>query len=107
MTIARPELPAFSFASVVKSRHLNNLAKARYSASQVLAHPRRSATRHASSIRPLGRRELTSAAANLSRARLASSPEISLRQRNSGTTHTASDPPTQPSPPSPPPTLFT
>src|SRR5258708_33394316 len=55
-TIADPL--AFSFASVVKSRHLSKRAKARYSASEVLAQPRLSAIHHASSMRPFGRRRL-------------------------------------------------
>jgi hypothetical protein len=33
ITLTIPDPPAFSFASVVKSRHLSNRAKARYSAS--------------------------------------------------------------------------
>ena len=60
------EPDAFSFASVVRSRHLSSRARARYSASYVLAQPRRSAIRHASSDKPFGLRGLMSAAAKRS-----------------------------------------
>jgi hypothetical protein len=60
------EAALFSFESVVKRRHFRIRARAKYSASYVLAQPRRSAISHASSISPFGRRGLTWAPLNRS-----------------------------------------
>ena len=88
-TILEPTL--FSFESVVNRRHVRIRARAKYSASYVLAQPRRSAISHASSISPLGRRGLTRARLNRSSAMVASSFEITLRHRSSCSTDDASD----------------
>jgi hypothetical protein len=81
----------FSFESVVKRRHFRIRARAKYSASYVLAQPKRSEISHASSISPLGRRGLIRAALSRSRAMVASFSEISLRHRSSCRTDDASD----------------
>jgi len=91
MMLTTPDPAAFSLASVVSSRHLSRRASARYSASYVFAQPSLSAIRQASSVKPLGRRGLMSAAASRPRATAANSRVISRRQSNSWRTEDASD----------------
>ena len=91
MIAIRLPAPLLNLASVVSKRHLSSCARATYSASYVLAQPRRSATRQASAVNVLWRRAWTGAAASLSTAIVANSGEISLRHRSSCRTEDASD----------------